>query len=87
MPNGAVFETDGEYQEIEEQKSIVTTANFRPMTEGVVMHIHFSANGAKTDLAFHVVHESEAYAKQQDEMGFQKGWGATLDRLANHLAG
>ncbi|MEO0470597.1 MAG: SRPBCC domain-containing protein [Bacteroidota bacterium] len=84
LPHGT-FETDGIYQEIVEQERVITTANFRPMTEGVVMHAYFTANGDKTDLAFHVVHQSAEHAKQQEEMGFYRGWGSTLDRLGLHL--
>src|SRR6266550_6971958 len=35
MPDGNLFISEGTYLEIEQHKKIVTTADFKPMTEGV----------------------------------------------------
>ena len=81
MPNGGEFIGEGEYQEIKAPNKLVTTANFRPMTEGVTMEILLEANGDQTDFIFNVIHPTEEYCKQQEEMGFYNGWGSTFDRL------
>lgn len=81
MPNGQEFSSDGVYSEIVPLKKIVTTANFRPMTEGVEIEALFEEDGKKTNLTFRVLHATEAYAKQQEKMGFFNGWGSTFERL------
>ncbi len=81
MPNGQTFVTDGEYLEIVAQKKIVTTANFRPMTEGVELHIEFSPEGEQTHFRFNVLHPTVAYKLQQEKMGIYNGWGSAFDRL------
>lgn len=85
MPNGSKFITEGIYSEIEAYKLIITTADFRPMTEGVELQAHFKAIGEKTQFIFKVVHATEAYRKQQEEMGIYNGWGSTFDRLESYL--
>lgn len=86
MPDGKDFITEGTYLEIFDHNKIVTMADFKPMTEGVELHILFEANGDKTNFTFHVVHETEEYCQQQEKMGFYNGWGSTFDRLEAHLA-
>ena len=86
MPNGSDFIADGVYSVISEMEKIFTSANFKPMTEGVEMQSHFEADGDKTNFTFHVVHETEEYCKQQEEMGFYNGWGSTFERLEEHLS-
>ncbi|MEQ9297166.1 MAG: SRPBCC domain-containing protein [Cyclobacteriaceae bacterium] len=86
MPDGNLFVTEGEYQKIEEGQKIVTTADFKPMTEGVTLHVELSKEGDdKTHFKFSVVHETEEYCKQQEEMGFYNGWGSTFDRLGEYV--
>ena len=85
MPNGGDFIADGVYSVISEMEKIFTSANFKPMTEGVEMQSHFEADGDKTNFTFHVVHETEEYCKQQEQMGFYNGWGSALDRLGKLL--
>ncbi len=82
MPDGNQFISDGEYLEIVELKKIVTSANFKPMTEGVEIHALFEEDGDKTNFTFSVVHPTEEYCKQQEKMGFYNGWGSAFDRLA-----
>lgn len=86
MPNGSEFISEGEYVEIVKYKKIVTSANFRPMTEGVEIRALFEKNGDKTNFIFSVIHPTEEYKIQQEKMGFYNGWGSTLDRLATVLA-
>lgn len=81
MPDGNEFISEGEYLEIVEGKKIITTANFRPMTEGVEIHALFEENGDTTNFTFSVVHATEEYCRQQEKMGFYNGWGSAFDRL------
>lgn len=81
MPNGMQMVSEGQFIEIVKHDKVITTANFRPMTENVEMHALFAADGDSTNLTFHIVHETEAYAKQQEEMGFKNGWGSTFNRM------
>lgn len=81
MPDGSEFISEGVYQEIVELERIVSSADFKPMTEGVELHTQFEADGAKTKFTFRVIHATPEYCKQQEEMGFYNGWGSALDRL------
>jgi uncharacterized protein YndB with AHSA1/START domain len=81
MPDGSEFISDGEYLDIVEFQKIVTTANFKPMTEGVEMHILFEENGETTNFTFSIIHATEEYCRQQEKMGFYNGWGTAFDRL------
>lgn len=85
MPDGNEFVTEGEYSEIVEYERIVSSASFRPMTEGVEIQALFTAEGNQTHLTFNVIHPTEEYCKQQEQMGFYNGWGSTFDRLQNFL--
>lgn len=85
MPDGNEFVTEGEYLLIEAMKKLFTTANFRPMTEGVEIQTFFEANGDQTDFTFCVVHETEEYHKQQEKMGIAKGWGSVISNLEAHI--
>jgi len=85
MPNGGEFITEGVYSKIVEFKTIVSSADFKPMTEGVELHVHFKESGAQTKFTFKVIHETEAYCKQQEQMGFYNGWGSTFDRLDDYV--
>jgi uncharacterized protein YndB with AHSA1/START domain len=85
MPNGSEFISEGVYSEIIEFKKIVTSANFRPMTEGVEIRAMFEKDGEWTDFTFSVVHPTEEYCKQQEQMGFYNGWGSTFTRLETFL--
>jgi uncharacterized protein YndB with AHSA1/START domain len=81
MPNGADFISEGTYLEIIEHHIIVTSADFKPMTENVELHVSFEADGDKTNFEFSVIHETEDYAKAQEKMGFYNGWGSALNRM------
>ncbi len=86
MPNGGEFIAEGTYSEIVEFEKIVSSADFKPMTEGVELHVHFEESGTQTKFVFKVIHETAAYCKQQEQMGFYNGWGSTFDRLDNFVA-
>lgn len=86
MPNGNDFITDGEYLVIEELAKIFSTANFKPMTEGVEIQALFEKNGDKTNFTFNVVHPTEKYCKQQKDMGAMNGWGSVFDRLGTFVS-
>lgn len=81
MPDGNQLVSEGTYKEIIELEKIVTSADFKPMTEGVELHACFQADGEKTRFAFRVIHATPEYCKQQEEMGFYNGWGSALERL------
>ncbi len=85
MPDGSEFIADGVYTEIVEFEKIISSANFKPMTEGVEIQALFEEAGDKTNFIFNVVHPTEEYCKQQEEMGFYNGWGSVFDRLAEYL--
>lgn len=82
MPDGSDFIAEGVYKEINPPHKLVTSADFKPMTEGVTLEVILKAEGDKTHFTFNVVHRSEEYCKQQEAMGFYNGWGSTFDRLA-----
>ena len=86
MPDGGTFVSEGAYKEIIEGEKIVTSANFRPMTEGVELVVLFREEGDKTHFTFHCIHPTEAYCKQQEKMGFYNGWGSAFKRLEEFVA-
>ena len=55
------------------------------MTEGVEIQAFFEKNGDQTNFTFNIVHDTEEYCKQQEEMGILNGWGSVFDRLMEHL--
>lgn len=81
MPDGSEFISEGTYKEIIEQEKIITSADFKPMTENVELIVLFEADGEQTKFKFSVIHATEAYCKQQEEMGFYNGWGSAFERL------
>lgn len=86
MQDGSEFIADGIYKEIVPKARIISTANFKPMTEGVEIQALFEANGNTTKFTFHCVHETEEYCKQQEQMGFYNGWGSVFDRLSEFVS-
>lgn len=85
MPDGTPFVSEGKYLVIEPMKRIVTTADFKPMTEGVELHVVFEKAGKGTAFTFSVLHPTEEYCKQQEKMGFYNGWGSAFKRLEGIL--
>jgi len=85
MSDGNEFTSDGVYSEIIELEKIFSSANFKPMTVGVEIQALFEKSGDKTNFTFNCVHPMEAYCKQQEKMGFYKGWGSVIDRLENYV--
>ncbi len=85
MPDGNEFVANGVYLVIVEFEKITSSANFKPMTEGVEIQAIFEAEGDRTNFTFHCIHETEEYCRQQEKMGFYNGWGSVFDRLAAHL--
>ena len=81
MPDGNEFIADGIYTEIIELQKIFSSANFKPMTEGVEIQALFEEDGDQTNFTFNVVHPTEEYCQQQEKMGFMNGWGSVFDRL------
>lgn len=86
MPNGQDFISEGTYLLIEEMSKIYSTADFKPMTVDIEIRAEFEAAGDQTNFHFSVVHVSEAYKQQQEEMGFMKGWGGVFDKLASFVS-
>ena len=87
MPNGSEFISEGAYSEIVDLQKIVTSADFKPMTEGVEMHLLFEAQGEQTRFTLKVIHPTAVYCQQQEAMGFYNGWGSAFDRLGVFLQG
>jgi uncharacterized protein YndB with AHSA1/START domain len=87
MPDGNDFISEGTYLEIVPQQKIVTSADFKPMTEGVELHIILEAVGTATKFIFKVIHPTAEYKIQQEKMGIYNGWGSTFDRLETFLDG
>lgn len=81
MPDGNEFISEGVYSLIVVLEKVFTSANFRPMTEGVEIQAFFEEDGDKTNFTFNVIHPTEEYCKQQEKMGFYNGWGSAFDRL------
>lgn len=81
MPDGSEFISEGVYKEIIQHKKIVTSADFKPMTAGVEMHILLRAEGDKTHFTFSIIHPTVEYCRQQEKMGFYNGWGSAFNRL------
>lgn len=86
MPDGNEFISKGRYIEIVEHEKIISTADFKPMTEGVEIQAIFKADGEKTHFTFNCVHETEEYCKQQEQIGFYNGWGSVFERLNEFLS-
>ena len=86
MPNGGTFISDGEYLAIEELAKICSLANFRPMTEGVEIQAFFEEAGDQTNFTFNVVHPTEEYCRQQEQMGCMKGWGSVFNGLEEFVS-
>jgi len=85
MPDGSEFIAEGVYSEIVELEKIISSADFKPMTEGVEIQALFAEDGDQTNFTFNVVHPTEEYCKQQEAMGFYNGWGSVFDRLGEYL--
>jgi uncharacterized protein YndB with AHSA1/START domain len=85
MPDGNEFITFGTFSNIQEPELIETSANFIPMTEGVDMIVRFLESGEQTEMIFKVIHPTEEYCKQQEEMGFFNGWGSIFEMLEGYL--
>jgi uncharacterized protein YndB with AHSA1/START domain len=81
MLDGSEFIGEGKYSLIVELEKVFSSANFKPMTEGVEIRAFFEDDGDKTNFTFNVIHPTEEYCKQQEKMGFYNGWGSTFDRL------
>ena len=84
MPDGSKFTSEGVYSVIVELEKIFSSANFKPMTEGVEIQAFFEEDGDKTNFVFNCIHPTEEYCKQQENMGFYNGWGSAFDRLENY---
>ena len=85
MPDGRKFSSEGTYKEIIELKTIITSADFKPMTQDVELQAYFEAYGDQTRFTFKVVHTTVEYCRQQEEMGFYNGWGSVFTRLESLL--
>ena len=85
MPNGGEFIAEGAYTLIEKLSKIFSSANFRPMTEGVEIQSIFKKDGDKTLFTFHIVHDTEAYRIAQEKMGAMNGWGSVFEGLNEYL--
>lgn len=81
MPDGSEFISEGVFSEIIVPEKIITSADFKPMTEGVTIHVLFEEKGNTTEFTFSVIHATEEYCRQQENMGFYNGWGTAFNRF------
>ena len=67
----------------------VMAEGWRPIDAWLAMTaiITFAAEGAGTRYSARVLHKSPADARKHDDMGFQDGWGTTINQLAKFVAG
>lgn len=86
MPDGNEFITEGVYSAIVELEKIFSSADFKPMTEGVEIQALFEDAGDKTSFTFNCIHPTVEYCKQQEEMGFYTGWASVFDRLETFVS-
>ena len=86
MPDGNEFISEGKYVKIKVLDAIESSANFKPMTEGVTIVAIFIDANENTDFVFKVIHPTEEYCKQQEEMGFMNGWGSVFDGLEKYIS-
>ena len=86
IPDGNTFVSDGTYADIVPNTKLTTSADFRPMTIGVVLQVSLKEDGKNTQLDFNVLHPTVAYCKQQEGMGFYKGWDAAFNRLEGYFS-
>jgi uncharacterized protein YndB with AHSA1/START domain len=86
-PNGAEFPAEGVYIEIIEFEKIVSSADFAPVTYGVIITAIFEDLGEKTGFVFSVTHPTDDYRAQQEKMGVMNGWGSNFDKLESYLEG
>ena len=66
-------------------EKIVSSAEFRPMTEGVIFTALFADDGDNTKFTFSVLHPTVEYKQQQEQMGFYNGWGSVFNVLEQYL--
>ncbi|MDN5213311.1 SRPBCC domain-containing protein [Fulvivirgaceae bacterium BMA12] len=85
-PDGSEFPAKGVFSEIIEFEKIVSSADFAPVTESVIIVALFEDLGDQTKLTFSVIHASEEYCRKQENMGVMNGWGANFDGLEAYLA-
>ena len=85
MPDGNKFIAEGEYKEIVEFQKIISSADFKPMTEGVEMQVLLEEKDNQTQFTFHIIHATAEYCQQQEKMGFYNGWGSVFERLVEFL--
>ncbi|KAA3614124.1 MAG: activator of HSP90 ATPase [Calditrichaeota bacterium] len=85
-PNGSEFPAHGVFTEIIELEKIVSSADFEPVTHGVIITALFEDLDDKTKLTFSVTHPTEEYCSKQEKMGVMNGWGANFDGLENYLS-
>lgn len=85
-PDGNEFITEGVYSAIVELEKIFSSADFKPMTEGVEIQALFEEDGNKTNFTFNCIHPTKEYCEQQEKMGFYNGWGSVFDRLAEFVS-
>ena len=56
-------------------EKMITSANFKPMSEELKIQSLFEKDGDKAKFTFHMVRPTEASKIQQEEMGILNGWG------------
>lgn len=75
---------------VPEQRLVWTTAlaeGWQPVEPWLTLTaiITFTAEAKGTRYAANVMHKSAAESRKHEEMGFQEGWGTTIDQLAAYV--
>lgn len=67
MPDGKEFIAEGVYKKIIKHEKIISTADFKPMTEGVEIQALFEAQGDKPTLPFmlYIPRKNTAYSRKK----------------------
>lgn len=76
---------------VPEQRLVWTTVlaeGWRPVEPWLALTaiITFEIEGQGTRYSARVLHKSPADSRRHHDMGFQEGWGTTLDQLASYVA-
>ena len=99
-PEGKEYPGTACILEVEKEKKLVWTSqlheNYRPAPPvskddkpcaemPMTAIITLAAEGQKTRYTAHVMHNTEAFRKAHEEMGFYEGWGTTITQLEELL--
>lgn len=86
MPGGGEFISEGMYSEIVKFQRIVTSANFRPMTEGVELRILFERSGDQNQFHFQCCSSDRGILQAAGENGILQRLGINAVKVRSYAA-